>query len=217
MRGNIQSNIDFIDSTSLLGPSLRILEIGSGNGYLVRHLLDQGYNIVGTELNETYIKHASNELGIELRQMAGDALDFPDDSFDIVLSFDVFEHIPETDKHLREVHRILSDGGYYLFGTPNKITNIPFEVIKEKSLTKYKEYHCSLHTYGGLRRRLAKNGFDTTFIKVSIVNEYFTSKVRKYLGRVGLILVRIINPDKLPNCLRTNFYVVAKKLSVKTS
>ena len=84
----------------------------------------------------------------------GDDLPFADQSFDTVLSFDVFEHIPDSDKHLREVRRVLKNGGQYLLQTPNKWTNIPFELLREHRkygrgpIASYRELmldHCSLH------------------------------------------------------------------------
>jgi hypothetical protein len=42
------------------------------------------------------------------------------------------------------------------------------------------------------------------------VTDFFRWKVRRYLGRPGLLLLRIANPDKFPLALRTNFYVKAR-------
>ncbi len=41
-------------------------------------------------------------------------------SFDIVIAFDVLEHVPDYPKALGEVQRILSDGGYAIFTVPQK-------------------------------------------------------------------------------------------------
>ena len=83
---------------------------------------------------------------------------------DIVLSFYVLEHIPDADAHLSEVRRVLKLGGFYLFQTPNKLTNVPFEIIKNGSLTKHKEHHCSLQTFGSLKRLLVAHGFEFRFV-----------------------------------------------------
>ena len=84
--------------------------------------------------------------------------------FDIVLSFDVLEHIPDVDAHLSEARRVLKSNGFYLFQTPNKLTNVPFEIIKNRSLTKHKEHHCSLQTFWSLKRLLAAHGFEFRFV-----------------------------------------------------
>ena len=80
------------------------------------------------------------------------------EQFDLVLSFDVIEHIPDTERHLLEVRRVLKPGGSYLLQTPNKWTNSIFETIRWRSVSKWRVDHCSLHTYRQLRQRLAVVG-----------------------------------------------------------
>lgn len=211
-RGNFKSNIHFLNKCDVLNFNQNILEIGSGTGNLVNYLKQIGYNITGTELNDDYIKFASRNFNIRLVKMSGDNMQFPDESIDTVISFDTFEHIPNTDQHLNEVHRILKKNGYYLFGTPNKITNIPFEIWHKKSFTKWKTYHCSLHNYWPLKNKLKNHGFNATFIKVPVVNQFFKEKINKYFGNFGLTLISILNPDKLPVYFGTNFYIKALKI-----
>ena len=110
--GPFDSNIHFIEQTGVLSRQAKILEIGSGKGRLLNHFFKQGYDIRGVELNPDYIA-ASRELFGELPVSAVDSATLPaaDGSLDIVMSFDVFEHIPDSDGHLREVYRVLKPGG----------------------------------------------------------------------------------------------------------
>jgi len=45
-------------------------------------------------------------------------LSFPDESFDVVISSDVFEHIPDPYRAHREVARVLKKGGRHVFTVP---------------------------------------------------------------------------------------------------
>ena len=146
--GNFDSNLLFIERTGVISRATSILEIGSGQGRLLRHLFDLGHEIRGVEINPSFIA-ASRELYGELPLSAAETTELPaaDGSLDVVLSFDVLEHIPDTDAHLREVRRVLKTGGYYLLQTPNKWTNALFETIRWKSLTAWKVQHCSLHNF----------------------------------------------------------------------
>jgi ubiquinone/menaquinone biosynthesis C-methylase UbiE len=210
-RGNFESNLLFLEKSGIINKQMTILEIGSGTGALVKHLQNEGYNIIGTEVNHEYISFAQKEFGIDLVPLKNYQLPFPDESFDVILSFDVFEHIPDTDAHLKEVYRVLKKEGCYLLATPNKITNIPFEIIKEKSFTKYKTYHPSLHTFPEIKKRFKKHGFEIKFEKIPLVNDFFKEKIKKYFGNFGLIALKIINPDALPLAFKTNFYITATK------
>lgn len=211
-RGNFFSNADFVVNSGILSKDHALLEIGSGNGAMVDYLKNLGYNITGTEVTQEYIDFAKEHYSVGLAYVEGDSLTFDDGTFNTVMSFDVFEHIPDSDKHLQEVSRVLKDGGTYIIVTPNKITNIPFEILKEKSFTKYREYHCSLHTYWELKKRLLRNGFEPTFHFVPVINDYFVEKMEKQLGRLLTRLsLSVFRPDSWPIPFRTNFYVEAVK------
>lgn len=211
--GNFEANARFLAATGVLRPGAEILEIGSGTGNLLRRLLDEGHRIRGVEINRELIAESRRwhgELPIQL--VAGVRLPFADASFDVVVSFDVFEHIPDSDAHLAEVRRVLRPGGHYLMQTPNKWTNVVFETIRWRSVTRFREDHCSLHTLGELKARLARHGFAADAFDVPVVNDFFRDKVRQYLGAAGVVAINVINPDRLPLSLRTNLYVRAQRL-----
>jgi len=210
--GNLEANLQFIDATGLLTPAVEVLEIGSGTGGLLHILRERGYRVRGVELNRELIEEARRWSGsLPIQPVEGTALPFADGSFDVVMSFDVFEHIPDSDAHLREVRRVLRPAGAYLIQTPNKWSNVVFETIRWRSLTRFREDHCSLHTLGELRRRLARHGFEARAYDVPVVNAFFRGKIREYIGPAGLLALRVFNPDRLPLAWRTNLYVRATK------
>ena len=86
-----------------------------------------------------------------------------------------------------------------------------FETIRWRSLTRWRDDHCALHTPGELRRRLDAHGFTARFFDVPVVNEFFRKKVRRHLGWPGAALLTLANPDRLPLGWRTNLYVEATK------
>jgi SAM-dependent methyltransferase len=211
--GNLDANLQFLEDTELLRPGLKVLEIGCGRGTLLHTLRTRGLDIVGVETSGTRIEDSRNVYGpLPIEQISGSTLPFPDAHFDIALSFDVFEHIPDSDAHLVEVRRVLKPGGWYLLQTPNKWTNSLFETVRWRSFSRWRVDHCSLHSYRQLGRRLRALGFAAAFADVKVVTPFFRDKVRRYMGPAGLLLLAIVNPDRLPMPLRTNFYVRARKL-----
>lgn len=210
--GNLDANTRFIDDTGVLGAPVDVLEIGSGMGSLLHHLRQRGHRAVGVELRQEFIDNAQAYYGpLPIQHVTGVDLPFPDRSFDVVMSFDVFEHIPDSDAHLREVTRVLRPGGTYLIQTPNKWTNVVFETIRWRSFTKFREDHCSLHSLAELTARLRRHGFgDVEPFDVPVVNDFFRQKVRRHLGLLGVGALHLINPDRLPLRFRTNLYVRAR-------
>jgi 2-polyprenyl-3-methyl-5-hydroxy-6-metoxy-1,4-benzoquinol methylase len=213
-RGNLQTNLEFLTQTNLLKPNHRILEIGSGIGNIVFELNKQGYDIRGTDISSEAVAYGREKYpGINLEVQPAEALPYEDQSFDIVLSFDLFEHIAKINLHVSEVYRVLRDDGYYLFQTPNKYSNTIFETLYHKSL-KWRWAHPSLHTPGQLKQRLIKHGFEIKFVKINPVNEFTLNKLRKKIGPLSGIF-KHINFCRLPLSLQTNLYVTAHKMPNK--
>jgi len=213
-RGNLRTNLEFLAETNLLKPNDRILEIGCGIGSVVFELSGQGYDITGTDISGEAIAYGLKKYGdIKLQVQPAEDLQFEDETFDIVLSFDLFEHIARVDRHISEVHRVLRKDGFYLLQTPNKYSNMIFETLYHKSL-KWRRTHPSLHTPRQLRQRLAGHGFETQFVKMNPVNEFTLNKLGKKLGPISGIF-KHINFRRLPLALQTNLYVIARKMLSK--
>ena len=208
-RGNLQINIQFLKETGLLGNNKRVLELGCGSGSLASILHKKGVSIIASDIAQTAIDQARKlHPDIEFQTHSAEALPYDDQTFDIVMSFDVLEHLPNVNQHLHEVYRVLKPSGFYLFQTPNKFSNSIFETLKCRSL-EWKKYHPSLHFYGQLRRRLYRNGFLFRCIKMNTMNDFAVNKIKK-VGLPGW-LFSWINFRYMPYRLQTNFYVLAQK------
>lgn len=94
----------------------RLLDIGCGTGY-VAALYARGQAVVtAVDIAERSVELTRKrlaQLGLHatVRTANAEALPFPDASFDLVSSFGVLHHTPDTAKALREVHRVLVPGG----------------------------------------------------------------------------------------------------------
>lgn len=212
-RSNFDANVQFLEGTGLFNDNIKILEIGCGAGRLTNYLTQKKFNAVGIDISSTLIMEGRIRYLDAIIFIASGGGDMPikDLAFDIVLSFDVLEHIPDVEAHLKEVRRILKPDGFYLLQTPNKLTNVPFEIIKNNSFTGYKKYHCSLQTYWSLKKLLIAHGFEVKFEKIPVMNEFFHQKIEKVFGRAGSYLLKLANPDRLPMPIRTNFYIISRR------
>lgn len=208
-RGNLRTNLDFLEQIDVFKPDDKILEIGCGIGSVVAELAGKGHDVIGTDISREAIAYGLEKFGdIRLEVQPAEALPYDDEAFDVVLSFDLFEHIAKIDLHVSEVNRVLRTGGHYLFQTPNKYSNAIFETLFHRTL-KWRRMHPSLHSPRQLRRRLAPHGFKMRFVKMDPINEFTIKKLKK-LGPLGYI-IRHINFRRMPMALQTNMYVMAWK------
>jgi len=206
--GNISSSLDYFLKFDI-PKNAKILDVGCGWS-LAYNIFLKGYkNIEGIDVDKERIKKGKKNypnFSKKIKYYSGKKIPFSDNSFDVVLMFDVIEHIPNVEKFLKEeVYRVLKKGGIFIFQTPNKWINIPWEIINKKSFTKWKEYHCSLQTKRSLYHLLRKSGFKDIIIeKGNILTEHNKSKVRKKLGPLGLILLYFLSI--LPLSLNPNLW-----------
>lgn len=208
-RSHLEGNITFLERTGLLHPALRTLEIGCGAGSLAGLLARQDCKVVATEISRVALTYAAEEHpNVSFMQMDGTRLAFSDMTFDLVVSFDAFEHISPVGRHLEEVHRVLKPAGAYLFGTPNKYPSIAFSLLRDRNRN-YRIYHPSLQSAGSLRTLLRKHGFDASFCPLAMTEEFVYNKVRPVLGKQLAALCARIEWDKLPASIRPSFYVIA--------
>jgi ubiquinone/menaquinone biosynthesis C-methylase UbiE len=94
----------------------KVLDVGSGNGYVLSKYAAEGAEVFGIDITQAGIDLCRKRF--EYLQLNGnfqvaDAQDipFPDNTFDCVCSMGVLHHVPDTQKALDEIYRVLKPGG----------------------------------------------------------------------------------------------------------
>lgn len=108
------------------GPRLqgRILENGCGVGMYVARLQAWGGEVVGLEYDFERAQDASAHSK-RIVNAPGEALPFPEASFDLILSHEVLEHVRDDRQAVVEMVRVLKPGGRIVVFVPNR--GYPFE------------------------------------------------------------------------------------------
>ncbi|MBN2579213.1 MAG: methyltransferase domain-containing protein [Pirellulales bacterium] len=103
----------------LVRPPARVLDVGCGNGGFLGHLIDWGYESYGIELPGKAADRASQiaDLHLQVRALSED--DFSPAFFDAACIWHVFEHLPDPQRTLRILEKIVRPSGYVLMSLPN--------------------------------------------------------------------------------------------------
>lgn len=99
----------------------KVLDVASGDGYGTYILSQRAKTVCGCEINEEAVRSAQKNYHAEnLSYHAASCTQtpFPDDLFDVVVSFETIEHIQDYELFVKEVRRVLKPGGIFICSTP---------------------------------------------------------------------------------------------------
>jgi ubiquinone/menaquinone biosynthesis C-methylase UbiE len=107
---------ELFDRIAAEKPGGKLLEIGCSMGTDLMQLARRGLKVTGIDLTEAGIDLARQRFALynqpaDLKTGDAENLPFADRTFDIVYSFGVLHHTPDTAKSVAEVHRVLVPGG----------------------------------------------------------------------------------------------------------
>lgn len=101
----------------------RVLDIGCSSGVITTLIAAAAGPTVGIDVDDRALARAregAHLAGLEFRRMSADALDFPNDSFDVVVCNQMYYWLEDPARLTAEISRVLAPGGVCIFTTVNK-------------------------------------------------------------------------------------------------
>jgi SAM-dependent methyltransferase len=171
----------------------RALEVGYGSGAVLLSLAPGVDELHGLDLDADPKVVASilESRGVkaDLRQGSVYELPYESDSFDLAVSFSMFEHLHEYPKGLAEVARVLRPGGLFLLGMPavNRLMEagflaIGFKGINDHHVTTPAQVEGAFETAG--LRLVSKAALDLPLRRPLGARVYYDWLLEKPAGRV---------------------------------
>lgn len=99
-----------------------VLEVGPGTGHFLAAGKARGFQMHGLELSPRHRQYIKENWGIETLTKFSD---FPEESMDVVCSFNCLEHISDLQQHMQDVFRLLRPGGVFVVSTCNAAALVP--------------------------------------------------------------------------------------------
>lgn len=200
----------------------KILDIGTGNGYLLDEAKQMGFDCYGLDISAYSVDIASKKFPNRIH--LGSIFDgsYDDSFFDVVTMTDLIEHVPCPINLFEQVNRILKPGGYLFIITPN------YDSITRRILGKnwfqYKYEHVLYFNRRSLDFLLNKYNFemkifDNNIKYFSLAYYYYYFKKYSFLG-IGVLLSWIfpvipqfVTSYCFPNQITGEFLAISKKKS----
>ena len=172
---------EIIERARPIGASDRILDLGCGTGIVARKLRERlggAAHITGVDASAEMLAKA-RDLAPDLPWHLGNAMGLPfeDASFELVVSQQMLQFVPDRTAALREIRRVLVSGGRLIAATWRARHELPLYetlgVIAERHLGTPNEKRFSLGDDASLSRLLADAGFSDIRIEIITRAEHF--------------------------------------------
>ncbi len=182
-----------------------VLDIASGSGYGTHLLSQTAKKVYGVDISDISIQYAQQTYGAEnIEYLVGDGekIPLPDNSVEIVTSFETIEHIPNYRQFMKEVSRVLKDDGLFVLSTPNDVefaegNHFHLHEFEYKELLKLIDVHFK-HT---------KSYFQGTWVYNALVDEDTMSNERTFD-------ITTMNTAPIPRDKSIYFYVLCSNRTI---
>jgi 2-polyprenyl-3-methyl-5-hydroxy-6-metoxy-1,4-benzoquinol methylase len=100
-------------------PGGRVLDFGCSWGYGTHQFRQHGFDAVGFEISRPRAEYGRTKLGLNVLDSLDELATFPAESFDIIFSNHVVEHLPDIGKSFAILTRLLKKDGFVFHVLPN--------------------------------------------------------------------------------------------------
>lgn len=179
----LQAEMELVLELAAPKPGEKALDVGVGTGIFAVELMKRGTEITGIDVSGKMLEIARSK---GVRNVAlGDAvsLDFPDESFDLVVSITALEFIEECDRAISEMVRVCRKGGRVVVGT---LGSGSLWALKRSRAARKDAgsifRHARFYSFGELKRLAEKHGYRTV-VKGAVFAPPFDNAISVFIGK----------------------------------
>jgi SAM-dependent methyltransferase len=203
----------------------RVLENGCGVGMYVERLAPYAGAIVGLEFDHQRAQEA-RQKSAQILCAASESLPFPNESFDLILSHEVLEHVQDDRQAVQEMVRVLRPSGRAVIFVPNRgypfethgiywrgqyhFGNIPLVNYLPRRLRDHLTPHVRVYSSGDLRQLFSSLPIRT--IQHTVIYGAYDNIIarRPALGRVVRAILQALEESPLRSLGLSHFLVIEK-------
>lgn len=217
------------DMKPFVKPGDKILEIGSSIGFFIEAALKEGWDVSGVEINSNLVEYTQKKYNVKIYQGMFEHVNF-DHCYDMVVMWEVLEHIVEPCSLLKKIAQALPKGGRFVGTLPN-IEGIEFKVCGKEHEMIEAPGHLNYFSIKTLEKLFDRAGFKLTYFStpgildfINIMNDIhkgerdsigdsFLTQLQNSIpnedwDEVDAVFTKVIQKNKLSG----NIFIVAEKL-----
>tara|TARA_B100000508_G_scaffold121389_1_gene103033 strand:+ start:10924 stop:11979 length:1056 start_codon:yes stop_codon:yes gene_type:complete len=173
----------------------KMLDIGCGNGHLIKRLAKMGWEVEGMDFDPMAVEYCKSQ---GLNAKSGDffELNYPSDYYDAVTLSHVIEHVPDPKKTIREVFRILKPGGKIVMETPNSKSWMYTDLFQSEWLHLHPPAHIHVFNLSNLKQIVLESGFEVEVANSNVRNDAWVYAMGKMFQTNKQITYEGVKPKK---------------------
>lgn len=170
-----------LDTAIALGrfqPGMSLLDVGCATGDYTFLLARAGFRMTGADLSAKSVDTAQKKaarLGLDVRFVTADAEELaglPDNTFDGVVSFSALRYVPNLDRALAAIRRVLKPGAAAALDFPNRLC--PWFRLLKNRFGVETHFHDHHYSAGELQRLFQGEGFTAVAVRHLLFTSYLT-------------------------------------------
>lgn len=196
----------------------KLLEPGCATGWFLDEARKRGYQVSGVEISGFAAQWGRENLGLDIFIGPLAEAKFAGGEFDVVVLWDVLEHLSDPLAELREINRVLKKGGYLCVSVPNAGSIwARFMGRRWFGYSKIREhiYYYDRQSLAGAMRRADFSVVESRSSPFLVNLGFLVSKISQYSGSVARLLEKMLNSmggrEKRLNVPGIDLMVVARK------
>lgn len=155
----------------------RLLDLGCGMGQFIKIAKDDGFDVLGMDISKPAVEYARRNFGLEIIESTLKDAGLNGDSFDVVTAWNTIDQLSNPLGELKEIYRILKNGGIVAIRVPNVNFHLFFYSIlknffRGRSLIKPPVFHNFMFSPKTAVAMLKKAGFEN----IAILNSRLSIK-----------------------------------------
>lgn len=198
-------------------PYKAVLDAGCGDYNQLRNYLAFNKEAFGVGID---VKSTDDTVQSNIDGIAADVRRLPirNNSFDLIVSTEVIEHLYRGEEFLEEAHRVLKEGGHLVLSTPNYLRWSAFVNRLTNRFRREKKFgsrdHVHEYNQFEIKNILYKVGFDVTEISYGALNPYlppFKCSSTDVVFKIYTLLDSFFNRWIFCPLFKWDFVITAKK------
>jgi len=183
----------------------KVLDAGCGTGWFSRAAVERGATVTSMDIGPGLLKQVAKKC--KSTRVVGSIMEMPfkAKTFDVVVTSEVIEHVPQPFEALKECYRVLKPGGTLVLTTPNRFWYFSLLIAQKFNLRPYQGLE-NWSDFDALKTDLEKVGFEVQveygihlFPFVIPITYPLLDFLHRYRKSVGRYMVNIaVKCQKLP-------------------